>query len=645
MTFLCCLLFGFLLGILRTQCQPANGKSEVRGIVIASKNNYYVVSNGWCRYYVYEKGCTREIGDILQLKGNVESYVGKEYESRFSFATYLREKGVTKTIYPSPIEVLFRRPLRLRERELRFLSSFDPLTSGLIDSILFGRQDYNNDAIALSSALGVVTYLSASGIFYNGALRFLESQLKKRFQERESAAITFVVACFLLPFLFGKIGVYRIFILRFLNLLFLWSKKEPPPYLTLVGWSGDLILLFSPFAPLSSSFRFGYGLSLFLTFSRSLTQFKKRSERKIISFLLFQAMLFPLYNQKGEWHLWMPLYAAILLPVSYGFGFLSLLSFCSLPWTRVLSLYATGIWNLLKGLSVVDLTLPLGEFSSWFTFGYYALLILGVAFHQYGWRKLRRIANVANIAWLFIHSLPLGVSFLQEVTFINVGQGDAILIRNGYCNVLLDTGGNLTFDMAREVDIPFFRKEKVYQIDCLIASHGDFDHIGAKDSLIANFRVKRFVSSATEFPLRIGSLIFQNYNRYGGEEENEQSLVISLSFMNYEWLFMGDAPKSIEHKIVRDNPSLRCDVLKLGHHGSKTSSSQEFLLHTKPKMAIISVGARNSYGHPDKEVISRLESLGIPYRRTDEEGSITYRTYFALPLRDFSHGFAYNEWR
>lgn len=636
LVFLGFLIFGFALGMLRTHWPSPNGKGEIRGMVIASKNNYYLIATGWRRYYVYEKNCTREVGDILRLQGTFSPYVGKEYESRFSFMTYLEENGVKQAIQVKETEVLFLRPFRFREQELRFLSSFDSLTSGLIDSVVFGRKDYQNEAIALSASLGVLSYLSASGILYGGFLRFLEAKLSKRWGKPKSALITFVFACLLLPFLYGKIGVYRIFLLRFFTLIFLLLKREPPTYLTLLGWSGIVVLFLHPFAPVSSSFRFGFGISLFLTFSRSITARGKKKQQKILSFLLLQLLLFPLYNQRGEWHLLLPLYATILLPVSYGFAILSLLSFCTLPWVRVLSLCASGIWRLLQGIKTIDVTLPLGEFSPWFTFGYYALLTIGVFAKQIGFMKTRRIAHGLQITFLLIHSLPVGVSFLQEVTFINVGQGDAILIRDGYTNVLLDTGGNLSFDMATEVDIPFFRKEKVYQIDCLIASHGDFDHIGAKDSLIQNFRVKRFVSSATEFPLKVGNLTFTNYNVYGGTGENDQSLVLGFTFMGCEWLMMGDAPKAIEHRIVQDNPSLRCDVLKAGHHGSKTSSSQEFLLHVQPKMAIISVGRNNTYGHPDKEVLSRFESLRIPYRRTDEEGSISYRRYFGLPLRDFS---------
>ena len=94
--------------------------------------------------------------------------------------------------------------------------------------------------------------------------------------------------------------------------------------------------------------------------------------------------------------------------------------------------------------------------------------------------------------------------------------------------------------------------------------------------------------------------------------------------MGYSFLFTGDAPVSIEKQILEDNPGISCDILKVGHHGSDTSTCAEFLDALKPKEAVISVGYKNHYGHPKKEVVERLEERGIRIRRTDEEGTITY---------------------
>ena len=96
---------------------------------------------------------------------------------------------------------------------------------------------------------------------------------------------------------------------------------------------------------------------------------------------------------------------------------------------------------------------------------------------------------------------------------------------------------------------------------------------------------------------------------------------------------MGDATKRIEEKIIQDNPDLRCDVLKVGHHGSNTSTSELFLKTVQPKVAIISVGARNNFGHPDPTTLAKLKANGIAIRRTDLEGTISYTSYLNSPRK------------
>ena len=225
---------------------------------------------------------------------------------------------------------------------------------------------------------------------------------------------------------------------------------------------------------------------------------------------------------------------------------------------------------------------------------------------------------------------PLLPCFSQEVSFINVGQGDSILIRDGANAVLLDTGGSLSFDMAEETLIPYLRKKRIYKLNALIASHGDFDHIGAKDSLMKNFEVLSFYSDPSSFPLDVGSLHFENLNVYPWGEENQSSLVLSLSFLGKTFLFTGDATKEVERRILQDHSDLSCDVLKVGHHGSDTSTCEEWLDALKPKEAVISVGYGNKYGHPSPDVVGRLEERGIRIRRTDREGTVSY-TRWAFP--------------
>ena len=148
----------------------------------------------------------------------------------------------------------------------------------------------------------------------------------------------------------------------------------------------------------------------------------------------------------------------------------------------------------------------------------------------------------------------------------------------------------------------------------------------AKD-LMSSFPVKRYVDSKDDFPLTIGGISLNNYNVYDSQDVNETSLFIGTKILGYTFLFTGDAGEVTEKRIIKDNPDLDCDILKVGHHGSETSSCMEFLKAVTPEVAIISAGRANSHGHPKAATLNRLKAVGAKIRRTDLEGTITYRGF------------------
>ena len=181
-------------------------------------------------------------------------------------------------------------------------------------------------------------------------------------------------------------------------------------------------------------------------------------------------------------------------------------------------------------------------------------------------------------------------------------------------------------DVANESLIPYLKKKRIYQIDMVIITHYDYDHSGALEELKKNYHVKNVYDDGYYFPVTLGDITFTNYNYYASSsDENENSLVISFRTTNKDYVVMGDAPISIEKEIIAHYTSIPCDILKVGHHGSKTSTSEEWLDYLKPEEAIISCGKNNRYGHPHKEVITLLNKKHIKIRRTDLEGTIVYK--------------------
>ena len=127
-----------------------------------------------------------------------------------------------------------------------------------------------------------------------------------------------------------------------------------------------------------------------------------------------------------------------------------------------------------------------------------------------------------------------------------------------------------------------------------------------------------------------GNLTFNNCNYYGDghSEENDKSLVLSFYICKKHFVVCGDAPKFVEKEIIKSVDNIPCDILRVGHHGSNTSTSEEWIKYLNPKEAVISVGKNNKYGHPDKEVLSVLKKYQIKIRRTDIEGTIKYWSIF-----------------
>lgn len=231
-----------------------------------------------------------------------------------------------------------------------------------------------------------------------------------------------------------------------------------------------------------------------------------------------------------------------------------------------------------------------------------------------------------------------------KVYFFDVGQADSILVMNENQTMLIDAGNNEDGSLL----VKNLKTLGIKKVDFLIGTHAHEDHIGGMDDIINNFEIgtiympkiqtntKTFedvLDAVAKKELRIETpkvgdtfLIGQaNCNIVAVDNEakelNLSSIVINMKFNNLSYLFMGDAEKQVEEKILKNN-NLKANVLKVGHHGSNTSSSEKFLKSVAPEIAIISVEKGNTYGHPDTAVLKRLEKIGTKIYRTDEQGNI-----------------------
>ena len=236
---------------------------------------------------------------------------------------------------------------------------------------------------------------------------------------------------------------------------------------------------------------------------------------------------------------------------------------------------------------------------------------------------------------------------ILQVFFFDVGQADCILVRNGRHAMLIDAGNTGQDKLV----LSYLAEHEVYDLDYLIATHPHADHIGSMSSVIYNMgrigevimpdvshttqTYKNLLAAIEErdialtmaqpgqsFSLGSASVLVLAPAVTDSADLNHSSVVLRVEFGNTSFLFTGDAGTKSESAQLNSGFTLKSDVLKVGHHGSRTSSSQEYLNEVAPRYAVISIGTGNKYGHPHSEAMARLAGTGAAIYRTDENGTI-----------------------
>lgn len=559
--------------------------------------------------------------------------------------------------------------------------NFSKETAPMAAALIFGTRDLLSEEVLTSyQKLGVIHLISISGlhvallvglIFYLGIrIGFV----------RERLTLSLII---LLPFYAvltgGTPSVNRSVIMTIL-ILAVRLNKLPFKLNSLDGLCVSFLLLswYSPFVICNIGFQLSYIVTFSLLLSYSIVNHYRSTVEKIIvtsyisqvcalPFLLYHFFELPLISIAANL-LFIPLYSFVFLP---GFILLFLFQFVSVDLFQVISIILTVIMDycnhIAEWISQLSWTrLILGRPPVYCMFLYTCSIF--IAF--YSWDKKSHFKILMLLPWMVLWIQLFSSSLLPngEVSIIDVGQGDSIFIHlpNDSGNYLIDTGGSIlfkeetwkrkkqTFEVGQDVLVPFLKSKGIRKLDLLILSHGDMDHIGASLSLLKEIKVKRIllpsvktevsafekeiVQFAKEHSITVSYVleglswkvknneffILSPPEGYQGDK-NDGSIVLYAKIGGVSWLFTGDLGKEGEMNMMKKYPNLTVDILKVGHHGSKNSTSTEFIEKTHPKYSVISVGEKNGFGHPHSEVLKILEEEGSKILRTDQDGEITYK--------------------
>lgn len=273
--------------------------------------------------------------------------------------------------------------------------------------------------------------------------------------------------------------------------------------------------------------------------------------------------------------------------------------------------------------------------------------------------RLKRNLKIIYIFVLIIILLNLILKIFPQdlkIYFIDVGQGDSTFIITPIKKtILIDSGGNENYDVGKNTLLPYLLDRGITKLDYILISHFDTDHCKGFEYILKSIKVGNVIISkqieVTENLEAITKIIkekniniivvskgdilkidkyskieiFSPANKGNIKDINDNSIIAKFTSYDTSILFTGDASQKIEKQLINDGYSLQADILKVSHHGSRTGTSEEFLEKVNPKIALIGVGKNNKFGHPNEEVLKRLESRNISIYRTDKMGEINIR--------------------
>ena len=590
-----------------------------------------------------------KLGLKVEIRGEIKYPSSNTIPNTFNYQEYLYNNKIYTIFNASDIKllnnkisILFQLKNSFRKKVAKFKNVKDYMYA-----FILGDKSYIDTNIYSSfKDCGTTHLFAVSGMhvsFLVLALKTILSKMKIKEQKINIICILFLIFyMFLIGF---SASVVRA---SMLTILLLINKKINLnlPSLNILYILFLFLIIINPFYIYDLGFIYSFTTSFgLMLFSKKITG-NYLKKLFLVSFIAFICSLPITLSNFYEFNILtiinniiiVPLVSLILFPLTivvFLLPFLEPILFLGFQILEQLSL-------ILSSLSI-NIVVPKIHFI--FYVLYYLIIYL---IYKYNYKF-----TIVLILLIFGYKLTPLLDSNAYAYFIDVGQGDSTLLlsKNRHDVILVDTGGtieyeketwqirNKTFSLGINI-ITFLKSLGIDTIDLLICTHGDFDHLGYGKDILNEIKIKSImlnnnvlnnqeqnllnnIKILKKDKYETSNLKIYNLNDRVEDDENNSSLVLYTILNNNNFLLMGDAPKEIEQNILTKYQLPNIDVLKVGHHGSKTSSSKNFITTTNPKYAIFSVGKNNRYGHPHQEVLDNFKNLKI--YRTDFDGTIAFK--------------------
>lgn len=571
-------------------------------------------------------------GDKIKVKGTLITPSKNTNQNTFNYQKYLYYKKIYYLVEATSINKIANNHNYLYTIKNILYQKIDKLkSSNYIKTLLFCDNTLSKEIKESYRINGISHLFSVSGMHINFFVSIIYLYLNKiTYNKRIKYLITNIFIIIYL-ILFPSSSLLRsavMSILYSINYLLKLKIKKIDILLLTLGVS----LQINPFIIYDLGYIYSYTITFFLVLSSSTLKKKNKINKIIYISLLSFLVSIPItiYNSY-EINIISILLNIILVPIiSIIILPLTILTYIFPILDSILYLFTNTLETISLFISKINITkIIFPKPSLLIVVLYYIIFLLSYQNKKYFY---------LNIILLIIIYISPYLNSNFEVLMFEVGEADCHLIKYPYNKntILIDTGKN-EYKIKNEV-IPYLKSIGIKKIDYLIITHGDLDHIGGSITLINNFQVKNVVLNKGTFTdlekeliknlnkkkipyqININKINLSNHTIYllnntKYNNENDNSIITYFTYQKYKFLYMGDASITTEDNLLENYNLNNISILKVGHHGSNTSSSKDFISQINPSISLISVGENNIYHHPNKEVINNLSKSRI--YRTD----------------------------